>query len=630
MPLSLRLFAVAVFLTAAFAARAEEARPNIIFILADDLGINDLSCYGREDQHTPNLDRLAEEGMRFTTAYAQPVCSPTRAALMTGKSPARLHLTTFLPGRADAPSQRLLQPQIEKQLPLEEQTIAEMLRPAGYTTGCLGKWHLGGAGFGPKEQGFDWAFAGQPATKPSATEGGKGEYTLTEMAEQFIDTNKDRPFFLYLAHDSPHIPLAAKPELVAKYGDSFNPVYAAMIETLDDCVGRIMARLDALRLTERTLLIFTSDNGGLHVLESPETPATHNSPYRAGKGFVYEGGLRVPLVVRWPGHIEPGALNKTPVTSTDWVPTWLEVAGAVVSGTFDGVSLVPLFTDGELAARNLCWHYPHYSNQGGRPAGAIISGDWKLIEHYEDGRAELFNLARDPAESTDLSAEEADRAADLRAQLAGWRQEVGAQENTPNPRYDAELARQLYHDVDASLIEAADTAAEMRAEWQGWRNTMNAAVKRNLISTDERPVIALRARDAEIHGSTLHYEAPAHRNVLTSWTNVADWPSWNFDAAAPGEYAVEMLYGCGKGEGGAEVTVEIGDQTLAVTVEDTGNFENLVPKIVGRVKLHGVSRTLAIKPAKKAAGGVMNLRQVVLVPWVEEPAKPEAPSAVAP
>lgn len=617
MPRFLRFFAFAFFLHAAAFGEAP-TKTNIIFILADDLGINDLGCYGRKDQNTPHLDRLAEQGMRFTSAYAEPVCSPTRAALMTGKWPARLHLTTFLPGRSDASSQRLLQPQIATQLLLQEQSIAKLLKPAGYVTGCLGKWHLGGEGFGPKEHGFDWSFPGKPVTKPGANEGGKGEYALTEMAEQFIDTNKDRPFFLYLAHDCPHVPLAAKAELVAKHAESFNPTYAAMIETLDDCVGRIMARLDALHLTERTMLIFTSDNGGLHVFETPETPSTHNSPYRAGKGFVYEGGLRVPLIVRWPGRVAAGSLSKAPVAAIDWVPTWLAVAGGQATEPCDGVSLVPLFTGGELVERNLYWHFPHYSNQGGRPAGAIRSGDWKLVQHYEDGRAELFNLARDPGESADLAREEPDRAADLRGQLDAWRASIGAQENTANPRFDVELARQLYRDVDVSQLGATDSAAKMRESLRGWRGTMDAVVKRNLISTDARAVVVLAARDAQIHGDGLKYEAPAHRNALTGWTKVGDWPEWKLEVEAPGEYAVELLYGCGKSEAGSVVEIQVGDQTLSVTVADTGHRENLVPHLVGRVKLAGGRTTLAIKVAKRGAGAVMNLRQVTLVPWLEE------------
>ncbi|HET6410043.1 MAG TPA: sulfatase, partial [Chthoniobacteraceae bacterium] len=378
-------------------ASAQE-KPNIVLILADDLGINDLSCYGRADHPTPNLDRLAKEGARFKTAYcAQPICSPSRAALMTGKSPARLHLTNFLPGRADAASQMVIQPVIAGQLPLEEVTIAELLKNAGYATGCIGKWHLGGAGFGPKEQGFDIHFAGKAKTEPTVTEGSKGEYELTAKAEEWMAQQKDKPFFLYLAHNTPHIPYAATNEDQGKFATAFNPTYAAVISHMDACIGRIMAKLDELKLTERTILIFASDNGGLHVLESPVSPATHNSPFRAGKGFVYEGGLRVPLIVRAPGRVKATVIEQ-PVVLTDLAPTLLEYAGidpTKTVGPLDGVSLAKFLAGNEMPGRTLLWHFPNYTNQGGRPAGAVRDGDWKLVEQYENGALELYNLASD-------------------------------------------------------------------------------------------------------------------------------------------------------------------------------------------------------------------------------------------
>jgi arylsulfatase A-like enzyme len=457
-------------------AAENKARPNIVFILADDLGITDLGCYGRKEHDTPRLDRLARQGSRFTSAYAQPVCSPARAALLTGKAPARLHLTTFLPGRPDTPAQKLLHPPIEVHLPLKEKTVARLLREAGYTTACIGKWHLGGTGFGPDKSGFDVVHAGQATTTPSETEGGKGEYDLTRHALQFLDDNKDRPFFLYLAHNSPHIPLGAKPELVKKYEGAFNPTYAAMVNTLDTCVGQVLDRLDELGLGGRTLVIFASDNGGLHVLESPDSPATHNTPYRAGKGFLYEGGLRVPLLVRWPGHVAPGQTSEVPVSLTDWTPTLLEACGVEAPGPLDGVSLIALLEGGKLPARPLFWHFPHYTNQGGRPGGVVRDGDWKLIEHYEDGRVELFDLAGDAGETRDLARAEPKRAADLKARLAAWRKEVGAQENTPNPKFDAALHRQLYEDLDASELKPAATAAAMRPELEAWRKAMNAVL----------------------------------------------------------------------------------------------------------------------------------------------------------
>jgi arylsulfatase A-like enzyme len=471
------LVGVVAFLFGSPAVAQGPNKPNIVFILADDLGINDLSCYGRKDQQTPNLDRLASQGMRFTAAYAMPVCSPTRAALMTGKDPARLHLTTFLPGRADAPSQKLLHPKINMQLPAQEKTLANLLQEAGYTSACIGKWHLGGKSFLPQDRGFDFVHTGRANTEPSASEGGKGEYDLTAQAEKFITENKDKPFFLYLPHNTPHIPLGAKPELVAKYKDSFNPVYAAMMHSMDECVARILTRLDELKLTDRTLVIFTSDNGGLHVPEGNNTPATHNTPFRAGKGFLYEGGVRVPLIVRWPGQVPAGRVVGTPVVSMDWVPTLLEMAGGKAPASLDGVSLAGLLRGKELAARPLFWHSPHYTNQGSRPAGAIREGDWKLIEHYEDGRLELFNLAKDPSETEDLSAREPERVREMRGKLAAWRKAIGAQENTPNPHFDPALHKKLYLDIDVSSLKPAATAAAMRPKLEAWRTEMNAVLR---------------------------------------------------------------------------------------------------------------------------------------------------------
>ncbi len=417
------------------------ARPNIVLILADDLGIDDLSCYGRRDQPTPRLDRLAAEGMRFTSAYcAQPICSPTRTALLTGKSPARLHLTTFLPGRPDTSAQLLLHPEIQQQLPLAEVTIAERLKSAGYTSTCLGKWHLGDKGFLPTDQGFDSYYSGQMNTKPSDSEGGKGEFDLAAHAAEFITANRERPFFLYLAHNNPHIPLAARSDLIEKHKDAFNPIYAAMIESLDQSVGRVVDKLDELGLAERTLVIFTSDNGGLHVPEGPNTPATHNRPFRAGKGFCYEGGLRIPLIVHWKGQVPAGTTVDTPVISTDWTPTLSALAGGALPAGLDGVDLSGLIRGREpLAARPLCWHFPHYTNQGSRPAGAIRDGDWKLVEQYEDGSLELYDLAADPGETTEVAAKQPGRVAELRGKLEAWRRAADAQTNAANPRFDGAL-----------------------------------------------------------------------------------------------------------------------------------------------------------------------------------------------
>ena len=461
---------------------AQPRPPNIVFVLADDLGVNDVGAYGRREHRTPNLDRLAAEGLRFTAAYvASPICSPSRAALMTGRAPARLHLTTYLPGRADAPSQRLLHPPMRQHLPLEEVTLAERLRTAGYATAMIGKWHLGGAGYLPTDQGFDVFHAGQATTAPSDVEGGKGEFDLTREAERFIDANRDRPFFLYLGHNNPHIPFrSARPALVESNRDAFDPAYAATVQTLDDSIGRLLAHLDNRGLRERTIVVFTSDNGGLHMPEGQHARVTHNTPYRAGKGYLYEGGLRVPLIVRGPG-LATRRLVEAPLVNSDWLPTLLEITGAGTARDLDGISQAQLLRTGRpsaaAAARPFFWHIPHYTNQGSRPAGAIRDGRWKLVEHYDTGRAELFDLEADVAEARDLAPSQPARAADLRARLRAWRTSVGAQENTPNPSLDAALYDAIYTEFDSTRFDPlrADAAAWKNAAV--WRQRMNAALK---------------------------------------------------------------------------------------------------------------------------------------------------------
>lgn len=467
-----------VWMISSLGLAAEQRPPNVVFILADDLGINDLSCYGRKDQATPRLDRLAAEGMRFTSAYcAQPICSPSRAAIISGLAPARLHITTFLPGRGDAPSQKLLHPKINQQLALERTTLAEHLKSAGYATACIGKWHLGGPAFGPKEQGFDVVYAGRANTSPTVEEGGKGEYDLTAHAIDFVRANNDKPFFLYLPHNNPHIPLAAKPELIEKFKDSFNPTYAAVVNTLDDSVGRLLDALDELKLRDNTLVVFTSDNGGVHLPELKEDAPTHNTPFRAGKGYLYEGGLRIPLIVRLPNVVPASEISDRPVINTDWLPTILDLCGVQFDASkSDGVSLVPLLKGGPLADRPLLWHFPHYNNQGGRPAGAIRVGEWKLVEHYEDGRTELFNLAADRSEEHDLAAKEPKRVAMMQSELAAWRTSVGAQSNVANPDFDPAWYKRLYQDFDSSRLKPDATAAAMRKKLAAWRAGMDAVV----------------------------------------------------------------------------------------------------------------------------------------------------------
>jgi arylsulfatase A-like enzyme len=426
--------------------------PNIVVILMDDLGWADLGCYGSKFYETPNLDRLAKKGMRFTHAYtAAPVCSPTRASIMTGKHPARLHLTNFLVGNR-WPKDSPLQPvNWQTNLPAEEVTFAQLLRAAGYATGYIGKWHLGK--LGPEHFGFQRDLSAKMGPVKGTHFTKDGDYLpdhYTALAEDFLAKNKDRPFLLCLAHNLVHIPLSAKKDLIAKYEAKAqaNPparavfgkdsgvkvrevqnhaVYAAMVQSMDESVGRILKKLADLGLDNDTVVIFTSDNGGLC---SAEGWPTANLPLRLGKGWLYEGGVRVPLIVRWPGKTRPGSTSDVPVVSTDLYPTILEIAGVPLRPKqhLDGVSIAPLLqgTAG-IERQALYWHYPHYSNQGGPPSGAVRRGDWKLIEFYEDGRLELYNLRDDPGEHTNLAARVPERARELRLLLHTWRQSVGAQ-----------------------------------------------------------------------------------------------------------------------------------------------------------------------------------------------------------
>ncbi len=458
----------------------EARRPNILFVLCDDLGINDLHCYGREDHHTPHLDALAAQGMRFTSAYAsQPICSASRAGLLTGLNPARLHLTTFLPGRPNAPSQRVLHPEIAMHVPLSVKTFPRYFKEQGYVTGFIGKWHIGRA-FGPAEHGFDHVYYpgdGQN-TAPSETEGGKAEYVLTRETIRFIEENRDRPFVAYLGHYTPHIPYTARRDLIEKNAGAFEPVYAALIETLDDTIGLLMKRLDELGLADDTIFVFTSDNGGLHVPEGPHRRVTHNTPYRAGKGFNYEGGMRVPLIVRWPGRVPAGTVTDAPVNNTGWIPTLLELIGAPAPSHLDGVSFARGLLGGAFPDKPIFWHFPHYTNQGGRPSGAMREGPWMLVEYYDEERVELYNLDADIGQRGDVAEQQAARVAHMRAALDIWRQENAVQYNTPNPNCDEAFFQRLYIETDPSRFDPLTASSDQWARMWEWRKGMDAVCRK--------------------------------------------------------------------------------------------------------------------------------------------------------
>ncbi len=438
--------------------------PNLVLIVADDLGWSDLSCYGGDFHETPRIDSLARQGVRFTSAYAaSPVCTPTRASIMTGKYPARLHMTIWYEQSLRPPAnEKLLPPITVSNLPHEEVTLAETLREAGYHTIHVGKWHLGEATHYPETQGFDVNIGGTlwgaPPTYfypyrarfgsggefryvPRLEWGEEGEYLtdrLTTEALKAVERAGKRPFFLHLAHHAVHTPIQAKPAAVARWTSKVdarlrhrNPGYAAMVESLDENVGRLLDRLDELGLAETTVVVFTSDNGG-HVSEYAGVRVTNNHPLRSGKGSLYEGGIRVPLIVRWPGVIPPGSVCDQPVISNDIYYTLLEIGGAggrtAPGAPADGLSLVPLLKDpsAKLARESLFWHYPHYYPTT-TPVSAMRAGAWKLLRYYEDDRVELYNLAEDLGETEDLSRSRPEVAERLRAELDRWLRSVDAQ-----------------------------------------------------------------------------------------------------------------------------------------------------------------------------------------------------------
>ncbi len=466
--------------TASTASAAASKQPNIIFFLADDLGQRDLGVYGSTFYETPNIDRLAREGAMFTDAYAAcPVCSPTRASILTGQWPQRTGITDYIaPDNANGPEKwkrntPLLPSPNRDRLALDAPTLAKALKSAGYATFFAGKWHLGPEGFWPENQGFDHNLGGNekggpyggrkyfsPYENPRLSDGPDGEHIEDRLATEtgkFITANRDRPFFAYYPFYSVHTPLMSREDLRLKYEEKRkrlglearwgreserdvrlvqeHAVYAGMVEAMDLAVGKVLAKLDELGLRENTLIIFTSDNGGL---ATSEGWPTSNLPWRGGKGWMYEGGIREPLVMRWPATITAGAVIRTPVSSPDFFPTLLDVAGVkpAPNQTLDGTSLLPLFRGGTLPDRSLYWHYPHYGNQGGAPGAAIRRGNWKLIEWMEDQRVELFDLSSDPSETTDLSRKDPQRVAALRTELRNWQKSVGARYPTPNPAYD--------------------------------------------------------------------------------------------------------------------------------------------------------------------------------------------------
>ena len=457
-------------------------KPNIVLILMDDLGWTDVGCFGSSFYETPHLDALARQGLSFTDAYAAcPVCSPTRASIMTGKYPATVQITNFIAGQARG---KLLSAPYLHYLPLEEKTIARALSEGGYQTWHVGKWHLGGdEKYWPHNHGFDVNVGGCGAGMPPAgyfspyklatlPDGPEGEYLpdrLTDEAIKLIRNSSGKPFFLNLCYYLVHMPAQGKAEHVAKYeakaaalgldkkdpfrvGEYFpcehkadkrvtrrlfhsDPIYAAMVQSMDENIGRLLATIDEQGIAEDTVVIFTSDNGGLATAESSPTC---NAPLSEGKGWMYEGGTREPLIVRWPGLTRPGSQCTVPVTSPDFYPTFLEIAGLppLPDQHADGISITGLLKgEDRLDREAIFWHYPHYANQGGTPGCSVRCGDYKLIEFFEDRRLELYNLRDDISESHNLAASEPAVTSRLHSLLRNWLIQVNARIPQPNPDY---------------------------------------------------------------------------------------------------------------------------------------------------------------------------------------------------
>ncbi len=438
-------------------------QPNIVLFLADDLGWTGLSSFGSDFYETPNLDRLASQGVKFTNAYsACTVCSPTRASLMTGMYPARLRLTDFIAGQ-NRPFAKLTIPDWTKGLKKEYATIAEALRTGGYRTIHVGKWHLdfpNGEDQGPTEHGFEvshdqpagtrgYILSDETVKSLGLTSNYATDY-LTDKAIEEIEATGDTPFFLYFAYHVPHTPIQGRDDLVKYFEEKRdsawvhkNPTYAAMVKSLDMSVGRVLQALEDKGVTEDTLVFFISDNGGLTQRNGKHDEFTENLPLRRGKGSAYEGGVRVPAIAYWPGVTSVGVESDTPIITTDMYPTFLEAAGIAGdrnhNAMMDGVSLLSVFKNPDQDFdRDLFWHYPHYHAGGDGPYSAVRSGEWRLVEFFEDGALELYNLKYNLSESVNLADRYPEKLGELKSKLDRWRSSVAAQRPVPNPDFDGE------------------------------------------------------------------------------------------------------------------------------------------------------------------------------------------------
>ncbi len=504
----MRFVSIAVGLIASLASIATASeRPNVVLILVDDMGLHDLSIEGSTFYRSPNIDNLARGGMRFTQGYATcRVCSPSRASIQLGKFTARHGITNWIgaaSGREWNRDDRLLPAEYLHNLPHDDVTLAEAMREGGYRTFFAGKWHLGGEGSLPVDHGFEINIGGHhrgsppggffsPYDNPEMKDGPPGESLPLRLADetaQFIKSHRDQPFFAMLSFYSVHAPVQTTRELWSKYRQAApilpagaerfkvdrtlpvrqvqdHPVYAGMVEATDTAVGRVLTALDESGLSDSTLVIFTSDNGGV---SSGDAYATSNLPLRGGKGRQWEGGIREPYYIRYPNITKPNSTCDVPVTGADFYPTILELCGlpARAGQHVDGVSLVPLLKGQSIDTRLLYWHYPHYDNQGGEPSSIIRDGDWKLIHYYDDGRNELYNLSIDGGEESDLARSHPYRAERMAEQLMSWLESVNAKYPQPDPRYDPLRTEAKFQRAQTELKERLEKthAAMLEPDW---------------------------------------------------------------------------------------------------------------------------------------------------------------------
>lgn len=483
----------------AFGANAEKKKPNVLFILADDFGNYDLSCMGSKFYETPNIDKIAKEGMIFTSGYAAcPVCSPSRASIMTGKFPARHGITDWIGAssgeewRAAKRFNKLMPPDYVRDLPSKYLALPEAMKQAGYKTFFAGKWHLGGKGSWPEDHGFEINVGGldagspkggyfSPFENPNLPDGPVGEDHSMRLAQetvQFLKKNNPdktgQPVFAYLSFYAVHSPIETTQEKWSKYRQKAenlgiapsgfkmghflpirqvqdNPVYAGLVEQMDDAVGLVLASLKELGLEKNTIVIFTSDNGGV---AAGDANSTSNLPLRAGKGYQFEGGIREPYFIRVPGLTKGGETCDVPVTGTDFYPTILQLAGLKLKPQehSDGVSLVPLLKGKTIKERPLIWHYPHYGNQGGEPSSIIRKGDWKLIHYYEDDHNELYNLKTDISETTDLASNNPLLVKQLHKELFDYLNRVGARFPKIDPLYSADAEKKYLEGIEKNRL----------------------------------------------------------------------------------------------------------------------------------------------------------------------------------